>query len=70
MTIRSNAQARDRLDVVFGEGDEETLLAGAAHVVAGVLLAVVEEAEVDAGGAEDACERGATRAGSGGRASA
>ena len=42
-----------RLQVVLGEGFEEPFLADPAHVVAGCPLALVEQAEVEAGGAEE-----------------
>ena len=51
VTMRLNSHVRERRDVLLGERLEEALLADAAHVVAGVALAVVEDPEVDAGGA-------------------
>ena len=49
--------AGEGLDVVLRERLEQPLLAGPSHVVAGVALPVVEDAEVHAGSGEQARER-------------
>ncbi len=55
--MRLNSHAGDRLDVLLRERAEEPFLAGAAHVVAGGLLRLEEDPDVDAGVVEDARER-------------
>ena len=53
MTIRVElAVVEIVVDVLLGERLEQALLADAAHVVAGVALAVVEDPEVDVGGVQ------------------
>ena len=55
--LREPPRRRHRRQIVLGQGLEQPLLAHPAHVVAGVPLAFVEQAEIDSAGAEQPRDR-------------